>query len=280
MTVAMLGEVNSKLAWYIARSSGLIAWSLVTLSILWGLALSTRLVRRKGVPAWLLDLHKFLGTLSVVFVAIHIVGLVADNFVYFGWKELLVPMASSYRPVAVAWGIAATYLLVAIQVTSWMMKRIPRKLWHSVHLTSFLMFIGSTVHGFTAGADKGNTAIQWVALTGALAVLFLVFFRLLAPRRAARTASNERARAAVRRAPAPDAEPMPAPALATATAGGPAPTPAVAPSVAPTIAALLDGSAETAAKVAALSEAVARARNTAARAPRQHPAPSRHRTHI
>ena len=121
----MLGQLNSQLSWYAARASGLVAWAVVTLSILWGLALSTRLVRRKGVPAWLLDLHKFLGTLSLVFVGVHVVALWADNFVYFGPRELFVPFASPWRTGAVAWGIAATYLLVAIQLTSWTMKRLP-----------------------------------------------------------------------------------------------------------------------------------------------------------
>ena len=127
----MLGELNGKLSWYAARASGLVAWAVVTLSILWGLALSTRLIRRKGIPAWLLDLHKFLGTLSIVFVGVHLLALWADNFVYFGPRELFVPFASAWRTGAVAWGIAATYLLVAIQLTSWAMKRLPRKLWHS-----------------------------------------------------------------------------------------------------------------------------------------------------
>ena len=91
-----------------------------------------------------------------------------------------------------AWGIAATYLLVAIQVTSWMMKRLPRRLWHSVHLLSLPMFVLTTVHGFTSGADNTNLAVQWLALTGGLLVFLLVTFRVLAPRRAARAASNKR----------------------------------------------------------------------------------------
>lgn len=186
MTVVVLGELNAKLSWYAARASGLIAWAVVTLSILWGLALSTRLIRRKGVPAWLLDLHKFLGTLSIVFVAVHVLALWADNFAYFGPRELFVPFASSWRPVAVAWGIAATYLLVAIQITSWMMKRLPRKLWHRVHLLSLPMFVLATVHGFSSGADNKNLVVQWLALTGGLLVFLLVTFRLLAPRRGAR----------------------------------------------------------------------------------------------
>jgi predicted ferric reductase len=179
--------LNSQLSWYAARASGLVAWGVVTLSILWGLALSTRLLRRKGVPAWLLDLHKFLGTLSIVFVAVHVVALVADNYVYFGPRELFVPFASAWRPGAVAWGIAATYLLVAIQLTSWMMKRLPRRLWHRVHLMSIPMFVLSTVHGFTSGADNTNLAVEWVAVTAGLAVFLLVGFRLVAPRRTLRS---------------------------------------------------------------------------------------------
>jgi predicted ferric reductase len=193
MMHATLGMVNSQLSWYAARASGLIAWSVVTLSILWGLALSTRLIRRRGVPAWLLDLHKFLGTLSVVFVAVHLLALWADTYVYFGPRELFVPFTSGWRPGPVAWGIAATYLLIAIELTSRMMKRLPRRLWHAVHLLSIPMFVLATVHGFTSGADNRNLAVQWVAVTGGLFVFFLVTFRVLAPRRSLRATASKRA---------------------------------------------------------------------------------------
>ena len=76
------------------------------------------------------------------------------------------------------------YLLIAIQVTSWMMKQLSRKLWHRVHLLSFPLFVVATLHGFTAGADNANLLVQWAALSSGLLVLFLVVFRLLAPRRA------------------------------------------------------------------------------------------------
>lgn len=181
----------SKLTWYASRSSGLVAWAVVTASILWGLALSTRLIRRKGVPAWLLDMHKFLGTLSLVFVGVHILALWADSFVYFGPRELFVPMASEWRTGATAWGIVATYFLVAIQLTSWLMRKIPRRLWHAVHMSSFALFISASIHGYNAGADSANLLVQWVALTGGLSVFFLVVFRTLAPRRA-RLASARR----------------------------------------------------------------------------------------
>lgn len=186
----MLGELNPQLAWYAARSSGVVAWALVTASILWGLALSTRLIQRRGVPAWLLDLHRFLGALSLVFVGVHLVALWADSYTYFGWSESFVPMASVYRPGAVAWGIVAVYLLIAVEVTSWLMRRISRRVWHAVHLSSFGLFITASVHGYQAGADRAALVVQWLALTGGTLVVFLVLFRLLAPRRSRRGAGR------------------------------------------------------------------------------------------
>ncbi len=182
----MMAQLDPKVSWYVARSSGLVAWAVVTASVVVGLALSTKFVRRRGVPAQLLDLHRYLGTLSVVFVAIHLVGLWADSFVHFGPSELFVPFASSWRPAATAWGVLAFYVLAAIQLTSWAMRRLPRRLWHAVHMTSLGLFAAATVHGFQAGADAANLAIEWMCLTGTTLVLFLVIFRLLAPRRATR----------------------------------------------------------------------------------------------
>ncbi len=181
--------VTEKLSWYVARSSGLIAWAIVTASILWGITLSSRLVRKRGIPAWLLDLHRYLGTLSIVFTAVHLVALVADNWVYFGWKELFVPMASEWRPGPTAWGIAAFYLMLAIQITSWMMRRLPRRIWHAIHLTSFPLFIAATIHGFQSGADRSNRLVQWLAFVGITLVITLVIFRVLTfkPRKRRRT---------------------------------------------------------------------------------------------
>jgi predicted ferric reductase len=182
----MLAATN-RLTWYVARSSGLMAWAVVTASVLWGLALSSRLIRKRGVPAWLNDLHQFLGTLSLVFTGVHMVALWLDNYVPFGLKQLLIPMTSNWRPGGVAWGIVATYLLVAIQVTSRMMRRMPRKIWHAIHMSSLFMFVAVTVHGFATGADRSNRLVQWLALTGMTLVVTMSLFRLLHSRQARRT---------------------------------------------------------------------------------------------
>jgi len=180
--------IDTKLTWYAARASGLVTWSLVTASVLWGLALSTRLIRRRGAPAWTLDLHRFLGTLSIAFLAVHIVAIWADSYVHFGPRELFVPMGSQWRPGAVAWGVVAMYLLVAIQLTSWSLHLLPRRTWRAIHLTSFPLFAASTLHGFLAGADNHNIVVQWAALTGTLMLLSLGVVRISSAARSPRAA--------------------------------------------------------------------------------------------
>ena len=163
--------------WYVARASGLLAWSLVTASILWGVVLSTRLVRRKGAGAWLLDLHRFLGVLSIVFTAVHVVVLTFDRYEPFSIAEILIPMASSWKPGAVAWGVVAMYLLVAVQMTSWMRRRMSNRVWHFIHLLSFPLFGLTTIHGLQAGHDRNSLLVRWGALTGSLLVIFLLGVR-------------------------------------------------------------------------------------------------------
>jgi methionine sulfoxide reductase heme-binding subunit len=170
---------STKLTWYVARSAGLVAWMLVAASIIWGLLLSGRVVRRRGLPAWLLDLHRFLGTLSLMFTAIHMAGLYFDKYVNFGWANLLVPYSTKWKPGSVAWGIAAFYLLIAIQLTSWAMKWLPRKVWHTIHLSSCLLFVFGTIHVFTAGTDRNNHLIQWITAMTVGVVVVLLVVRLL-----------------------------------------------------------------------------------------------------
>ena len=97
----------SMLPWYVARAAGLVSWALLAAATLWGLALSTGALGRRPRPNWLLDLHRWLGGTALVFTGVHVVALLADQYVHFGLTEILVPFASSWHPVAVAWGVVA-----------------------------------------------------------------------------------------------------------------------------------------------------------------------------
>lgn len=173
--------VDGRIWWYASRASGVVLWLLVAFAVVWGFAVSSRLVRKKGIPAWMLDLHRHLGSLTVVFTGLHLWTIWADSFVEFGWRDLFVPMASSWRPGAVAWGIIAFYCLVAVQLTSWFKKRLPRKLWHSVHMLSLPLFVTGSAHGILAGADWPNRWVQFGFVLVCVNVVWLATFRVLVP---------------------------------------------------------------------------------------------------
>jgi Ferric reductase like transmembrane component len=194
--------MSSQTWWYVTRASGLVSWALVSAAVIWGLAVSTRVMAGRPTPAWLLDLHRFLGGLALTFTGIHLAALVADGYTDFGVADLVVPFRSTWRPVAVAWGVVALYLLLAIELTSLAQRKLPRWLWRRVHASSFVLFVLATVHGFAAGSEAGNPAMRWFALASMTVVLFLLLYRSLVPRNAAAAAARARAGGAARGATA------------------------------------------------------------------------------
>jgi predicted ferric reductase len=174
---------SEQLWWYVARSGGIVALLLTGSSVLLGLVMSTRIMKGAASPQWLNGTHRWLGGLSVTFTAVHVLALVLDSFVSFGVLDILVPFASSWKPGAVAWGIVTMYLLLAVQITSLLGKRIPRTWWKRVHATSFLLLWTGLVHGATAGTGASQPAniVATAALTR-LAV-FLSAYRVLTKRR-------------------------------------------------------------------------------------------------
>ncbi|HZQ27620.1 MAG TPA: ferric reductase-like transmembrane domain-containing protein [Acidimicrobiales bacterium] len=171
--------MDSKLFWYAARANGMVAWALLALSVVWGLALSTKVFGPRPRPNWLLDLHRFLGGAAVVFTALHVVAIMADSYVHFGLVEVLVPLTGSWHPVAVAWGIASMYLLAAVEVTSLLRKRLSKRVWRATHFLSFPLFLFSTMHALTAGTDSRSLLMEGGALVAVATVCVLVIARLV-----------------------------------------------------------------------------------------------------
>ena len=108
----------SQLWWYSARAGGIVAWALLTASVVWGLVLSAKLRPPRVRPAWTLDLHRYLGGLATIFVGVHVGSIILDSYTHFGLSDVLVPFASQWHPLAVAWGVVAMYVLLAVEITS------------------------------------------------------------------------------------------------------------------------------------------------------------------
>ncbi len=173
--------MSDQIWWFVARASGIVAWFLAAGSVAWGLLLSSRTLGRGAPAPWLLDLHRHLGGLTVLFTGLHMLALVADSYIHFGLVELLIPGTSSWQTGAVSLGVISFWLLMAVEISSLAMKRIPKKLWRTVHLTSYAVFVLATAHAIAAGTDMSNPLLAWTAVGGILLVIFPLTYRMVGP---------------------------------------------------------------------------------------------------
>ena len=171
--------MNAQFWWYVARASGMIAAVLLFLTMVWGLLASTKYLRRPGLPAWLVDLHRGLGGLTVAFIALHLVALVADGTVHFSWAELFVPFASAWRRGPVAWGIGAFWGLVIVEGSSLLQRRIGRRTWRRLHFLAYPVALFTAVHAATAGTDAANPLFQLVSIGSIVLLTLMVIARVV-----------------------------------------------------------------------------------------------------
>lgn len=171
--------MSSKVAWYIARAGGLTAWGLLTATVVLGLLTAAQFPGLRTRTAALARLHRRVSEFTMVFVVVHILGLVADATVHFGGAEIFVPFASSWRPWAVTFGVVGMWTLLAVLATSLMRNRLPRRVWHAVHVSSYVTWIAVSAHLVGAGTDAFSRVVEAmnvgaVVAVAALAVLALV----------------------------------------------------------------------------------------------------------
>ncbi len=198
--------------WFLARATGIVAWAALALAVVFGLVLATRLVAGRHVRRWVVDMHRFLGGLGVAFTVVHLGALVADSYVHFDLADLLVPMASEWRPVPVALGVVALWLLVAVELSSLAVRHLSRRVWRTIHLGSYGSFCFATAHGLTAGTDVDNAAVVPATITTIAVVVVLLAARIATARRVKRRSRRIQATAARRPTerdrPLTDAEPV------------------------------------------------------------------------
>lgn len=167
--------------WYFTRSAGMMGWALVALSVVWGL-LQTSKVSERWRGKSVINVHQWLAGVGVIFTLIHVLVLIPESFINFSIAGLLVPGLASWNPLAVALGIVAFYLLIAVQVTSLLRRRIPLKWWRGVHFASFALFWLGTIHAVMAGTDASHPVFGWTVIGTVGVVLFLTLLRIITPR--------------------------------------------------------------------------------------------------
>ena len=161
--------------WDAARAAALAAFTVLSVSLLTGMAVRTALLAPVARNRAVLSLHGFLSWFWLPLVGVHVAALVLDGTARIGLLDLLVPFRVGYARVAVGLGTVGLLLLLLVGISSALRRRMSHRVWHAVHLLSYPMFAVFLLHAQLAGSDFSRT---WVGVlgwstVGALATLAL-----------------------------------------------------------------------------------------------------------
>jgi sulfoxide reductase heme-binding subunit YedZ len=163
----------SPISWYAARSAGIVAYLLLSGSVVVGVSMSSK--RKLAWPRFAVEeVHRFLSMLTGVFIVIHGGSLLLDRVVPISLTQEVVPFTSTYSPLTVGLGVATADLLAAIALTNALRKRLPYAFWRRVHYATIAVWVGATVHAVFSGTDRHD--LWFLALIGSAASAVLVAF--------------------------------------------------------------------------------------------------------
>jgi len=170
---------SQQLWWYITRSAGIIAYLLLWLSMVWGLAVPSRIISPLIDQASTFDFHQFISLLSIGFALLHILVLTLDRYLPYSTLQILIPFLSPYRPLWVGIGVISFYIIVLVTVTFYLRARIGMGAFRAIHVFSLLSYLGITLHGLYAGTDAPLLSMQLLYRGTGLVVIFLTVYWLV-----------------------------------------------------------------------------------------------------
>ena len=157
------GSVTA-LTWYVARSAGIVAYLLLSTSVVLGVLMSARAQLRWPRFA-VQEVHRFLAILTAVFIGLHGAALLADKVMPISIVQLLVPFQSSYRPFAVGLGVTSALLMAAVALSNLLRKKIPFRFWRRIHYLTLAVWLTATAHALLSGTDRRD--VWFISLVGA-----------------------------------------------------------------------------------------------------------------
>ena len=151
------------ITWYVARSAGIVAYLLMSTSVVLGLLMSAR--AKFTWPRFAVEeVHRFLAILTGVFLALHGIALLADRVVPISIVQLVIPFQTSYRPLGVGLGVTSALLLLAVSISNLVRKRVPFRVWRRIHYLTLAVWLTATAHGLLSGTDRQD--FWFIALVG------------------------------------------------------------------------------------------------------------------
>jgi len=166
--------------WLTSRATGIVGYLALVGSIVAGLASKARLGQRATSPLGRLEWHKVLAITGLMMTAAHALTLLGSAR-GFSVADVLLPGAMDYRSIWMTLGVIAFWLMITVAITGSMRARLGPRAWKTIHLSSYGVFVGATLHGLFGGTDSGRVLMMLMYSGSAGVVAALLTRRLVAP---------------------------------------------------------------------------------------------------
>jgi DMSO/TMAO reductase YedYZ heme-binding membrane subunit len=158
--------------WYLSRSTGIVSFVLITLTLCLGIASTQRALASPRWPRFATQgLHRNVSLLALGLLGVHVVVTIADGYVDISWWALIVPGVSHYRSLWVALGTTAFDIVLVVVITSLFRLRMNADYWRWLHYTVYAAWPLAWLHFLKTGTDAAHGHFGlWVAIAGAALV--------------------------------------------------------------------------------------------------------------
>ena len=180
---AQILTATDKHFWYLSRASGVIAYTLFWLAVVFGLLLSTRLGKHFNA-ARVFALHQYLSLIAVGFATFHAGILLADNFLNLNLWQILLPFGFQTERVGVALGQLGFWLLFICAFSFYIKKYIGQSAWRWLHFLTFMAYMFISIHVFMVGSDSRALPLLLFYAASQTTVFVLTTYRLVALKQA------------------------------------------------------------------------------------------------
>jgi methionine sulfoxide reductase heme-binding subunit len=168
---------DTKAFWLLSRTSGLVAYLLLWLSVMAGLLISSRATSIVP-PKRALGIHQMTSGTALAFAVFHGLVLAGDGYFNLSLLELIVPLTSAFKPVWMAAGQISLILLAAVLASSSMRRSLGNRAWRALHYSAFFAYWLALGHALVLGSDTGRPLIACLYAFTGVAVLWLTTIRI------------------------------------------------------------------------------------------------------
>lgn len=165
--------------WYITRASGLVAYVLIWLSMVWGLGVASNIFDVVLHGTFTYDFHQYISLLAIGFTFLHIGVLLFDGYMPYSVLQILLPFISPYRPFWIGIGVIGLYLMLLVTVTFYIRTKIGMKAFRAIHVFSLVSYLAITLHSFMSGSDSSLPSVMVLYAVTFLITLFLIIYWLI-----------------------------------------------------------------------------------------------------